>query len=206
MTRPTGVFVGTSSSTASTRPVSTPPMRVGIRTLSAFSIALARSRSFPGGVSTIATSSASTRSSALSSIRSVGASTSVTAARYSSSEASNHSAALACGSASISVVGRRAADARADRYTDVVVLPTPPFNAAITMIRSCARRYRRRGSLRPHDDVERIDGAPRNLVDANWFWRQTATVTVVRCRQNQGVRRRALRRGRWTRRARRPRS
>jgi hypothetical protein len=45
---------------------------------------------------------------------------------------SSQSAALAWASASTSVTARPASAAMAARYTQVVVLPTPPFRAATT--------------------------------------------------------------------------
>ena len=76
---------GIMSRTTSTRGVSTPPTRVGTTTTSASSRAFASSRSWPGGVSTTATASASTVPIALRSSRSVGASTSSIDASASSS-------------------------------------------------------------------------------------------------------------------------
>ena len=134
MTSPAGVFLGTMSNTASARAVSTPPTRVGTTTQSAADMAFSSIRSLPGGESTMPISSGSMRSRARVRSRPVGASTTDTSSSGSPSACSIHSAALACASASIRVTGRRLAAATAARYTEVVVFPTPPFNAATTTI------------------------------------------------------------------------
>ena len=64
----------------------------------------------------------------------MGASTTSIDSNTSSAACSTQSAALAWGSVSTRVTERLPATATADRYTEVVVLPTPPFSAATTTI------------------------------------------------------------------------
>ncbi len=64
----------------------------------------------------------------------MGASTTSIDSRTSSAACSSQSAALPCGSLSTRVTDRFPPPAAAARYTAVVVLPTPPFNAATTTI------------------------------------------------------------------------
>src|SRR5215212_2110921 len=98
----------------------------------------------------MATSSAPTRSRVLTRRRSVGASTTSIDSRTSSAPCSSQSAALPCGSLSIRVTDRFPPAETAERYTAVVVLPTPPFNAATTKITSgtIARSGRQRARPR----------------------------------------------------------
>src|SRR5262245_61884940 len=114
--------------------VSTPPTRVGMTTAVARSSALTTRSRWAGGVSTTTTPLPAALSRALASRRSVGASTTVRAWSWSSVASSTHSAALAWGSASTRVTGRPPSVATAARYTEVVVLPTPPLIAAETTI------------------------------------------------------------------------
>src|SRR5512144_498261 len=91
-------------------------------------IAARTSRSMPGGVSMMIVAP-SPSSTARDSSRSEGASTTCTPL---SGASSSHSAAVACGSASMRSTGP-ASWSRAARYTAVVVFPTPPFTFTTPM-------------------------------------------------------------------------
>src|SRR5580692_3342030 len=129
MTTPAGMLRGVISRVVTTRLGSTPPARVGMTTASARARAAWTTLPSPGGVST--TTMPSSWLIALVTVRTDGPSINSTP---SSGSASYHSAVEPWGSASTSNTGprpRRAAAAA--RYTEVVVLPTPPLTLLTTM-------------------------------------------------------------------------
>src|ERR1700722_10506518 len=129
MTTPAGILLGVISRVVTTRFGSIPPARVGMTTASARASAAWTTLPSPGGVST--TTMPSSRLIALVTVRTEGPSISSTP---SSGSTSYHSAVEPWGSASTSSTGprpRRAAAAA--RYTEVVVLPTPPLTLLTTM-------------------------------------------------------------------------
>ena len=127
-TTPRGVRAGTISSVTTTRENSTPPARVGMTTVSAELMAVCTSRSSPGGVSTMRRPSLPLIARVK--VRSDGASSIVTP---SNGRSSSHSAEEACRSVSISSTGSYpVATAAAERYTAVVVFPTPPLRLETT--------------------------------------------------------------------------
>src|SRR5689334_4523297 len=154
MTTPRGVRAGMSSRVESTGEYSTPPALVGITTASAELEADCRSRSSPGGVST--TTRPSSRPSARFNVRSDGASTTSTPSR---GRASSHSAEEPCRSASTRTTGSYPRSrAAAARYTDVVVLPTPPLMFdTTTLVKARILRDRPRVAARllAHLDLDR---------------------------------------------------
>src|SRR6266511_2168053 len=154
MRTPRGVLAGIISRVTSTRENSTPPARVGMTTASAAVVADCKSRSSPGGVSTIPRPS--WRLIARVNVRSDGASTIVTP---STGRASGASAADACRSASISSTGSYPlATAAADRYTEVVVFPTPPLTFETTTFIQ-ASHVKARSQLNEKRDVEALQEA-----------------------------------------------
>ncbi len=130
ITTPAGTLRGVMLSVARTRFGSTPPARVGMTTASARPSAACTTLPSPGGVST--TTRASSWLMAFVTVRTLGPSIRSTPSRGS---ASNHSAVEPWGSASTRTTWawRPRSDAAAARYTDVVVLPTPPLTLLTTM-------------------------------------------------------------------------
>src|ERR1700685_4260133 len=129
ITTPAGMLLGVISKVVTTRLGSTPPARVGITTASARASAAWTTLPSPGGVST--TTMPSSRPIALVTVRTDGPSMSSTPSIGSTSY---HSAVEPWGSASTSSTGPRPRRAAATaRYTEVVVLPTPPLTLLTTM-------------------------------------------------------------------------